>query len=303
MAIFLISLPIFIIIFLGWILKKYGVVSEAWVHILNSFAYYVSLPAIIISSFIGIDFTNSGTLKTVFTSIFTIIFFCLLVFFLLSIIKMSTQNKAAIFIAATAGNTIYLGFPLVELGLGKNFLPMAAVVGVIYLVVPLLISIFAIRYWHDKRHQILKHIWELIKNPWMLAVVVGVILSFVNFDFPVASEIKKSIAILGATASPVALFALGAFMHGRFMKKDLGAVALISGLKMLAFPLAIFLSGFYLLKTSDLRVFSLMASTSVAVTTFVIAEKYNLNQSLVGNSIIISTILSFIVAPLILLIF
>lgn len=310
MAIFLISLPIFIIIFLGWILKKYQVVNDEWVHILNNFAYYVSLPAIIISSFWGIDFTDTAILKVVFASLFTILFFCLLIFFLLSLIRMSPQLKATIFVAATVGNTIYMGFPLVELGLGRNFLSMAAVIGVIYLIIPLLISIFAIRFWHDKRHRVWAHVWELLRNPLTLSTLAGVILSFINFpgqlaggDLPVASEIKKSVAMLGATASPVALFALGAFMYGRFAKKDMGPVVLISGLKMLAFPLVIFLSGFYLLKTADLKVFSLLASTSVAVTTFVIAEKYNLNQSLVGNSIIISTILSFIIAPLILLIF
>ena len=37
----------------------------------------------------------------------------------------------------------------------------------------------------------------------------------------------------------------------------------------------------------------------VAVTTFVIAEKFNLNKELVGNSLFISTVLSFIVIPII----
>ncbi|PIR44258.1 hypothetical protein COV23_00785 [Candidatus Wolfebacteria bacterium CG10_big_fil_rev_8_21_14_0_10_31_9] len=303
MNIFLISLPLFIIIFLGWLLKKYQIVSNDWIHILNNFAYYVSLPAIIISSFLVIDFSNSAILKIVFISAFTVLFFCLLIFFVLSILKISTELKATIFVVATIGNTIYMGLPLVELGLGNKFLPMSAVIGVIYLIIPLLISIFAIRFWHDKRHKVWAHVWELLKNPLTLSIFAGVILSFLNFNFPVANEIKKSITMLGSTASPIALFALGAFIHGRFMKKDIKTVSFVVFLKMILFPLAIFLSGFYLLKTSDLRVFSLLASTPVAVTTFVIAEKYNLNQSIVGDSIIISTILSFIVAPLILLIF
>lgn len=303
MEIFFVSLPIFFIVFAGWILRRLQVVKDEWLHALNQFAYYVSLPALIISSFWSIDFSKKETIETLGASLFTVLAFCAVVFFILSAIKIETQKKAAIFIAATVGNTVYMGFPLVELGCGKAFLTQGALIAVIYLVVPLLVSIFVIRYWHDKRHQVLKHVVELAKNPLTISMLVGVIMSFMSLKGQWWSSLTRAIQMLGSTASPVALFALGAFLYGRFLKKDIFSVALASGIKMILFPLIVFGGMFYAFKTSDIRVFALLASTPVAVTTFVIAERYKLDESLIANAIIFSTLLSFIVAPIILLIF
>jgi predicted permease len=62
---------------------------------------------------------------------------------------------------------------------------------------------------------------------------------------------------------------------------------------------AYYLINFYAISAADLRVLILLSSMPVAVTTFVIAERFNLDKALVGNTILVSTILSFIVAPLI----
>jgi predicted permease len=105
--------------------------------------------------------------------------------------------------------------------------------------------------------------------------------------------------MLGLTASPVALFALGGFIYGRFLKKDLELVFLISLLKTAILPLFIVAGSLILFKADSLKIIVLLSSMPVAATTFVIAEKFNLNKELVGNSILISTIVSFVVAPII----
>ncbi|MBI3638376.1 AEC family transporter [Candidatus Wolfebacteria bacterium] len=142
-----------------------------------------------------------------------------------------------------------------------------------------------------------------MQNPLVISSLAGILISFLGFNQPIFLGIKKSVAMLGATASPIALFTLGAFLYGRFLKKNLAAVALSSILKMIVFPVFIFIASFYFLKTKDVKVFSLLGSMPVAVTTFVIAEKYNLNETLIGNAIILSTILSFVIAPLMIYLF
>ena len=303
MPIFLISLPIFLIIFSGWLLKKFKVVTDDWIHILNVFAYYVSLPALIVNSFWEIDFLNRGSMNMIFWSLTAILLMSLAIFIFLHLLKIDRNLKTAIFLSATVGNTIYMGFPLVELGFGKNYLPDAALVGTIYLIVPLLITILLVKYWHCRENCLNEELVSFIKNPLTISVLVGVVFSFIDFGNPFIAGVKKSVSLLGATASPVALFALGGFIYGRFLKKDLGKLFLVSFLKMIIFPFVIVLGALYLFKMGDVRVLILLASSPVAVTTFVIAEKFNLDKDLIGNSIIISTILSFIVAPLVIYLF
>ncbi len=311
MSVFLISLPIFLIIFSGWLLKKYKIVTNDWIHILNNFAYYVSLPALIIGSFWEIDFSSYQSLRLIFWSLLIVILFSLAIFVLLSLFKISKSLKAAIFLGATVGNTLYIGFPLVELGFGKDYLPAAALIGVIFLIIPLLIVIALIQYWYCRGDCLKKELAGFLKNPLVISALVGVLLSFVEIDYPpmvsgvepLIGGIKKSIAMLGATASPVALFALGAFMYKRFLKKDLGKAFFVSALKMIVAPAIVLIGSLYFYDNGDLKILTFLAAMPVAVSTFVIAERFNLDKDLIGNSIIISTILSFIVAPLILFLF
>ena len=303
MSVFLISLPIFLIIFSGWLLKKYKIVTDDWIHILNQFAYYVALPALIINSFWEINFLSRESLNLIFLSVSIIILLSLIIFVFLSFLKIGRNLKAAIFLSATVGNTIYMGFPLVEMGFGKEYLPAAALIGTIYLIVPLLITIFLIKYWHCRENCLSEELGGFFKNPLIIAVFIGIILSFFNFNYPLVFSVKKAITMLGLTASPVALFALGGFIYGRFLKKDLGLVFLISLLKIAVLPLFIVAGSLILFRTDSLKIIVLLSSMPVAATTFVIAEKFDLNKELVGNSILISTIVSLIVAPLIIYLF
>ncbi len=303
MSVFLISLPIFLIILSGWLLKKFKVVNDDWVHILNNFAYYVSLPALIVGSFWEIDFSSHQSLRLILWSLLVVVLFSLVIFILLSFFKISKSLKAAIFLGATVGNTIYMGFPLVELGFGKDYLPSAALIGVIFLIIPLLIVIALIQYWHCRDDCFKKELIGFLKNPLVISALVGVALSFIKIDYSFIGGIKKSVAMLGATASPVALFALGAFMYKGFLGKDLGKVLLVSVLKMIVAPAIVIFGSLYFYNNGDLKILTFLAAMPVAVSTFVIAERFDMDKDLIGNSIIISTILSFIIAPLIIYLF
>jgi predicted permease len=303
MSIFLITLPIFLIISSGWLLKKFKVVNDDWVHILNNFAYYVALPALIVGSFWEVDFSQSASWKTVLLSSLIIFSLSLLIFIFLFFIKISKNLKAAILLGATVGNTLYMGTPLVELGFGREYLASGVLVGTVYLIIPLLIVISLVQYLYCREHCVKGEIVGFIKNPLVISALVGIILSFLKLDFPLIGGVKKSIVMLGATASPVALFALGAFMYKKFFKKDLGRVFLVSVLKMIVAPAIVLIGSFYFYNNDDLEILIFMAAMPTAVSTFVIAERFNLGKDLIGNSIIISTILSFVVAPLVIYLF
>ncbi|MBT9168670.1 MAG: hypothetical protein DDT19_02018 [Syntrophomonadaceae bacterium] len=299
MQVFLISLPIFLIIFSGWLLKKYKIVTDDWIHILNQFAYYVALPALIITSFWAIDFTDKNSWQIVYWSLFIVSFFSLLILAALSFIKIRTSLKAAIFLCATAGNTVYMGLPLVEMGFGGQSLEKGALISVIFLVTPLLVAISVIKYWHDKKHEVLKQLISFIKNPLVVSVTAGFLLSYIRVDWEIISSVKKALSIVGATAPPIALFALGGFLYGKFLKKDLGVVFVSSTLKLLGFSALAFIIG-SVFKIQDFGIYTLLGAMPVAVTAFVIAEEFNLEKDIIGNTILISTILSFFVIPFIL---
>lgn len=288
-----IVLPIFVMIWLGYILRKHKLVREEWVHVLNSFVYYVSLPALILISFWEINWLDRqiyGILKFNFAAM---LLFCGLLFAVLSLLKIRAKMKAALFLTAVAGNTVYMGFPLVGAAFGSaNFAGVVAA-ATAHLVLGLVLSVVAVELWVVKSKKVKIYVNDFIKNPLIIALFLGIILSLVGVRGSVVDIIKRPIAMFGATASPVALFALGGFLHGRFMANHTKAALMATALKLLAFPaLIIFLARFANLSGNDLGVSVAVSAMPTAVTGFVIAEQYGLDETFVANAILLSTAVS-----------
>ena len=299
----LISLPVFLVIFLGWFFSKVKIADKNWTHFLNGFAYYVALPALIISSFIEINFLNKGTWFLILESISIVVIFAIVVFCILSLFKIDKITKTTILLGSIVGNTVFIGFPLVGMNFGNAYISQASLVGSFLLIIPIILVIIFIQSEHCTGNACYKkEFLGLLKNPLLLSIIFGILLSFVKKEFGMIESIEKTVAMLGATASPVALFALGTFMHGQ-SKKYLSWSLFISVLKMIVLPIIAVLISIFIFKNNDIRVLALLSAMPVAVTTFVIAEKFELNKELIGDSILISTILSFIIAPLVIYFF
>lgn len=302
MSVFSITLPIFIIIFIGWIFRKFNIADDKWVHFLNSFVYYLALPALIISSFSRLDFLNEDVLLTAVQSFIILLVFSSAVFLIVLFLRVDKTTKAALFLASTVGNTIYMGFPALEFysSIAEDS-ELGKLIGVLYLVFPLLISIFVLKYLLDYENSISRQLKEFLINPLTLSMAVGIVLSFFYIhhrDNVFLKSLSQALAMLGNSASPTALFILGAFMYNRF-SKDAFVLSLFSSfIKMIFFPVIILIIlsaqfGFHARPE-----FYLLGAMPVAVTAFVISEKFKLNQALVGGAIFISTLLSFILIPI-----
>lgn len=295
----LISLPVFLIIFFGWLFNKTKIIDKTWIHVLNSFAYYIALPSLIIGTFWYVDFTRYETWFLILESITIITLFSILIFLILSFFKIEKIKKTTILLGSIVGNTLFIGFPLVGMNFGEKYLLQSSLIGSFILIIPIILIIIFIEYQHCSDNVCYKkELVNLTKNPLILSVFIGIALSFLKLDYKIFESIQKTISMLGSTASPIALFALGAFLHGQ-SKSNLKWSFLISFFKMILLPTIAILISLYVFKNSDLKVITLLSSMPVAVTTFVIAEKFNLDKELIGNAILVSTIFSFIIAPLI----
>jgi hypothetical protein len=298
MPILLISVPIYLIIFFGWLFRKFKIVNDEWIHFLNNFAYYVALPSLIIVSFWEIDFLALQSWRLIFWSLLIVFIFSLLIFILVSLFRVDRSTKLTIFLGSTVGNTVYIGFPMVENTFGNHYLPAATLIATIFLIVPLVITTILIKYWHKREYHLKNEVLSFFKNPLIIAIFIGFLLSFIKGEYLLINKIKESIAMLGNTASPLALFILGIFIHKHFLKESFGKALFISILKMIVIPLIVLVFSIYFLANDDLKIFIFLAAMPVAVSTFVIAEKFSLDKNLIANSIILSTILLFLTAPL-----
>ncbi len=303
MEIIQVVLPIFAIIGLGFLLRRRHVVTDEWVHVLNTFVYYISLPALIVSSFRQTVWSNSHLLGLLGFNVLGLIGFSVLLVLLLSFLRMERKLKAAIYLTALVGNTIYMGFPLVTGAVEQKQYSDAIVAGTAHFAIGLAFSILAVEFFVLRTKNVKTYILDFVRHPLIVSLAVGIALSFVRIP-AIDGFVNKTLAMLGATASPVALFALGGFLHGKFHPRHAQLAALSVVLKLAIFPLLLAVAAALCgLDQPQTRVSGLMAAMPTAVTAFVISEKYGLDKEFVANCIILSTIISLISISIFLYVF
>jgi predicted permease len=285
--------PIFAIILFGYILRWKNVVKIHWIHTLNAFVYYVSLPAIILASFWEINWYNQEVWKIVGLNLLGLVIFSAVLLLVLSLIKISNKLKAAIYVTALVGNTVYMGFPIAGGAFSPQLFPSVIAAATAHLAFGIIFGILVTEFLVVKSRRFSVYFKDFAKNPLMVALFLGILFSLIGLNGPVFEAIKKPLAMLGATASPVALFALGGFLHGKFSSRYFNLSLLVAALKLLVLPLFIIIV-FNLLgiapKATAIAV--VLSSMPSAVTCFVIAEQYELEEAFVASSIVVSTLAS-----------
>ncbi len=294
----MILLPVFGIIALGYVLHRLDIFKKKFVHGLNLFIYYVSLPALIISLFWNIEFTRS-TLGFFGFHAGLIVVLCLILVLVLSLFKINSKTKVALVLGVMVGNTVYMGYPI--LGAAYPYFPIEVGIGAgaIQLVTGLLIAVFLVEYMVLRTKKVSTYMLDLAKNPLVIAVIVGVALSLVPHSEAMNAG-SKVISVIGQTASPLALLTLGFFMNRNISKESmmLGGVAVLA--KLLVLPIVVLVISIMLGYSREfVEVSVLISAMPTAVTSFILAEKYKLDENLSADIILATTILSIITIPVV----
>lgn len=287
--------PIFLLLALGYALRALGVIAHSAIHALNSFVYWVSLPSVILLSFWNINWFDPETQRVLLFNLLALFAFSALLIVILRSLPLGNAVKAALFIAALVGNTVYMGFPLGEGALGAHQFHLFVAAATPHLVIGIAFAILAIEYYVIASRRLRAYAYDFFVNPLILSLIAGIVLSVIGFSGPAAQFLQQPLTMLAGTASPLALVTLGAFLRGTFLSAHLKTAAGGVALKLIALPALVLLLGFlWGLSAPSIAASTLAAAMPTAVTAFVIAEKYRVEPALVANMLFVSTVASLV---------
>src|SRR3989344_9632735 len=98
--------PIFLIIFIGYLGRRFGLVRDDWVHLLNRFIYFISLPALILVSFWNINWHAGGLGGALMWNFVLMCGFAIVAIVILGFLRISKAMKASVFMSVMVGNTV-----------------------------------------------------------------------------------------------------------------------------------------------------------------------------------------------------
>jgi hypothetical protein len=295
--------PVFLIVALGYILKKLRMIDDNFVKLSQKIVFNVSLPALIFSEISKTDLTQIFNFALIgFAYAGTFVTFLLV--WLISISTVKTATDRTVFIQGSfRGNMAVIGLALIANMYGINNLggaslllaftiPIYNILAVIALTVPL----------RKERNLNISHtLFEIIRNPLILGVIFSIPFSYFKIEIPFIAE--KTIEYLAVLALPLALLGIGGYMNFDEIKKGFSLSLYSTVLKLIFFPLVMTYAAYLLnFRGYDLGLLFILFSCPTAIASFSMAEAMGSNSKLAANILLLTTIGSLLTITLGLLI-
>jgi hypothetical protein len=140
---------------------------------------------------------------------------------------------------------------------------------------------------------------ELIRNPFILAMILGVFFSMIQTDKLVA--IVEISDLLGSAALPIILLTIGAKIKIRNLSLEITPIVVSNFFKLIAIPLiAYFVSKYMGLSQIETIIAVVFASVPTAAMSHTFAKQFGADEQLMTSIVTTQVALSFITIPIIL---
>lgn len=302
LSVFNLVLPFFGLIFLGFFVARINRQPLEALGWMNTFIIYVALPALffqILSKTPVAELTQWSFIIGCTASTFCIF----ATMFIVAFVRTRKIDESTIQgLAAAYGNIGYMGPALAILAFGA---PAAVPVALIFcfdnilhfVMAPTMMAISG----NDKRssRDLAAGVFrKIFFHPFIIATILGVGAAITGLEPPLALE--RMIDLLAGAAAPCALFAMGATLALRPLKRVPKELYLIVPLKLLLQPLLIYgllnLAGDF--PSVWIYTAMLMAALPTATNVFVIAQQYGVWVERASSSILATTLFSIVTLTL-----
>lgn len=234
MAVLAALVPVFLIVALGWGLRRKGFPGDAFWPLAERLTYYLLFPALLVHSLGSATFGGFRILPLAAALIATVLLMTLLLIGLRRRLGPDGPAFTSVVQGAIRGN-IYVGIAAAFALWGSAGLLLAAVAIAVLVPTVNLVSVAILsRYAGDHRAGA-GNLWrELARNPLILGCLAGIVLNVGGIGLP--SSIGAVIAGLGRAALPLGLLAVGAGLDIAAARTAGRLVGTTCALKLVALP-------------------------------------------------------------------
>ncbi|HBZ43536.1 MAG TPA: transporter [Maritimibacter sp.] len=280
--------PVFILAAIGFIWVKLG--FEYRIEFITRLAMTLSVPALIFTALMKTEIDPAALTALSLAALVGYAALTLVFFLIVKLAKLNTRTFLAPLIFGNTGN---LGLPLALFAFGDAGLGYAVVVFAVMAILSFTFGIYLVAGGANLK--------TIAKEPLVFATLLGAVFLAMGWETP--TFLTNALDLVGQIAIPVMLITLGVAM-ARLHPQGLGR-ALILAIVKVAVSVGI---GWVTAQAFDLdptamAVLTVQLATPVAVTSYMLAEKYGADSDSVAGLVVVSTVLSVIALPLTLALF
>lgn len=283
--------PVFLLVALGFFVRKLNIINENFVDITSKFVFSVSLPALVFFNICYIDLTRAIDVK----QISYILIATLATFFIIWIISIpfikDGKNLSVFVQGAFRTNFAIIGFAVISKLFGASALGKASLI--LAFVLPLYnilaVIILTVPLRHEKKLNYKNTFKEILLNPLIVAVIVALPFSYFKIKIPLM--IEQTGGFLSGIALPLALVGIGGSLNLANIKKASTLAFSASAIKIIILPVILTFGAYEIGYTGiELGIMFVLFASPTAIVSFIMAEAMGANSKLAGNIVLVSTI-------------
>ena len=301
-----VTLPIFILIALGFAAMRLGATTAADIQALGTFVIRFALPALIFNSLAQRPFAEIANARYLAAYIVGSLAVFAAMFALAHALKPGDRARDAIqALGSSCSNTGFVGYPIALLFVGPRATVAVALTMVVenIIVMPLALALAESGRRAGKKTSAgpRRLVGKLARNPLIIAIVLGAVTSFAGIPLPV--PLARAVNMLAMASSAVALFVVGGMLVGLQVGGVTRDAARIVAGKLLLLPAAVFAAQLALAPAldPDLRKSMLIFASSPTLSIFPLIGRQYGQERVCAASVVMATGLSFLTMSALLL--
>ena len=287
--------PIFILVFLGQLFLRIGLLDKAFFDRAEKFVFKVALPC---SLFISVHNADAGTafepLLMIFCAVYTLLN-ALIPTVIVPLFIKDNPRRGAFIQGVYRSNFAILGIPLLKQMYPETGEAVAA--SVIPIAIPafniLAVVLLTVFSPEEKKASIgatlKKAIIGVLKNPLIIGVALGMPFMLTSLTLP--KILYTGVKYMGDLCTPLALMCLGASINFAAFKGKIGLASLAAFFKIVVSPaVALTVAALLGMRAEQLGTVLIMFGGPMAVSGYIMAKNMKSDHELAAQILLISTL-------------
>lgn len=285
------TMPVFLIMVLGYMLKKLNWIDEEFASKINSFVFHVPLPVLVFKDLATVDFIEVWDTKfVVFCFVATLL--SILLAMLISIIWKDKSLQGEFVQASYRSSAAILGIAFIQNiygNAGMGPLMVVASVPLYNVAAVLILTLLGKGQKKMDKTLLFTTLKGIATNPIIIGIAFGFVWSLLRIPMPYIME--KTVTNMANIATPLGLMAMGAAFDWQKafakMKPALTAVGIkLVGLVMIFMPIAIRM-GF---REEKLLAILVMLGSATTISCYVMAKNMGHEGTITSSVVMLTTL-------------
>lgn len=287
------TVPIFLLMLLGMAFRKMGLLDAYVTGKLNQFVFRITLPVLLFRDLSGEDFYEAWNGKFVLFCFF-VTCLSILISAVMSLVLREKHIRGEFIQASYRSSAALLGIAFIQNIYGTSGMAPLMIIGTVPLyniVAVIVLSLSSAEGRKPDRELLIKTCKEILTNPIIGGILIGLLWSFFNLPQPVIMQ--KTVSYVSALTTPLGLMAMGASFEFRKAFAKIKPAMICSGMKLIGFcviflPIAVKLG----YRREELVAILVMLGSATTVSSYIMAKNMGHEGVLSSNVVMLTTFFS-----------